>query len=81
MKVNPAALTDMREARGLTKSALAVEAGMSLSYVSELESGAKPGSAKAIHLLAKALKCNALTLMADPNDRRDVLAATLDPAA
>lgn len=75
MKINRSALKDMREARGLSKSALAVQAGLSLSYVSEMESGQKPGSAKAIHLLADALRCNVTTLICNPNPTTDTAEA------
>ncbi|MEO5373710.1 MAG: helix-turn-helix domain-containing protein [Alphaproteobacteria bacterium] len=44
-----------REHRGLTATALAEAAGLSASYLSEIEARRKPGSVKAIAALAKAL--------------------------
>ncbi|HEY4252485.1 MAG TPA: helix-turn-helix transcriptional regulator [Roseomonas sp.] len=45
-----------REHRGLTASALAEAAGVSVSYISEIETGKKPGSAATLAKLAKALR-------------------------
>lgn len=67
MKLNRHALTSWREERGLSKSQLAVAAQISLSYLSELESGAKPGSAQVVRRLADALKVNVLVLVENPN--------------
>lgn len=44
-----------RELRGLSGAALAERAGVSPSYLSEIESGRKPGSAVALRDLALAL--------------------------
>ena len=44
-----------REQRGLTLSDLAARAGIAVSYLSEIESGRKPGSSRAFRKLAKAL--------------------------
>ena len=44
-----------REHRGLTARALAQVAGVSASYLSQIESGAKPGSTTALGKLARAL--------------------------
>ena len=44
-----------REQRGLTLSDLAARAGIALSYLSEIESGRKPGNSRAFQKLAKAL--------------------------
>ena len=44
-----------REQRGLTLSELAARAGIAVSYLSEIESGRKPGSVGAFRKLAKAL--------------------------
>lgn len=44
-----------REQRGLTLSALAAQAGVGPSYLSEIESGRKPGSIAAFRKLAEAL--------------------------
>ena len=45
-----------REHRGLTLTALAEMASVSVSYLSEIESGRKPGSAAAIRAVANALR-------------------------
>ena len=45
-----------REHRGLTLTALAAMAGVSVSYLSEIEGGRKPGSAAARRALAGALR-------------------------
>ena len=44
-----------REQRGLTLSALAARAGVAASYLSEIESGRKPGSVAAFRKLAETL--------------------------
>jgi DNA-binding XRE family transcriptional regulator len=45
-----------REHRGLTLSTLAKSAGIAPSYLSEIEAGRKPGSARALATLAKTLR-------------------------
>jgi DNA-binding transcriptional regulator YiaG len=45
-----------REHRGLTLTALAAMAGVSVSYLSEIESGRKPGSAGARRAVAGSLR-------------------------
>lgn len=45
-----------REHRGLTQTALAEIAGVSVSYLSEIECGRKPGSAAALRAVADALR-------------------------
>lgn len=50
-----AALTILRERKGLTQAALAVSAGISKTYLNEIEKGKKPGSVEAIKKLAVAL--------------------------
>ena len=52
MEIERSALTAIRERSGFTKSKLAVEAGISLQYLCDLESGYRKGSNPAI---AKAL--------------------------
>jgi len=49
------ALTIWRERSGMTQKALAEAAGMSQSYVNEIEGGKKPGSAAGLAQLAAAL--------------------------
>lgn len=75
MKINPAALRDMREARGMSLSDLQTEVSairggdrpVSLSYLSEMESGRKPGSPRMVKLLAQALRCSTATLLLAPS--------------
>jgi DNA-binding XRE family transcriptional regulator len=45
-----------REHRGLTQAALAASAGISKTYLSEIESRRKPGSVAAMTALARALR-------------------------
>jgi DNA-binding XRE family transcriptional regulator len=45
-----------REHRGLTLSTLAKSAGIAPSYLSEIEAGRKPGSARALAALASTLR-------------------------
>lgn len=72
MRINRTALTDLREAHGLSKSALAVEAEISLSYLSELESGAKENvSGEVLRKLANALACHRTSLVASPEQLRE----------
>lgn len=63
MQINRHALTDLREARRLTKRELAELAGISQSYLTELEKGDKPGSPKTIGKLADALAVRELSLL------------------
>lgn len=53
-----------REHRGLTLGALAKEAAIAQSYVSEVENGKKPGSVRALSTLAKALRVDIEDLLA-----------------
>lgn len=55
-----------RQHRGLTARALAALAGLSSSYLSEIETGKKPGSVKALHALATALEVDVDDLVPDP---------------
>lgn len=55
-----------RQHRGLTARALAAKAGLSTSYLSEIETGKKPGSVKALHALATALEVDLDDLVPDP---------------
>jgi len=49
------ALTILRERKSLTQAALATLAGISKTYLNEIEKGKKPGSVEAIRKLAAAL--------------------------
>ena len=53
-----------REHRGLALGALAREAGIAQSYVSEIENGRKRGSVRALAALAKALRVDIEDLLA-----------------
>lgn len=53
-----------REYRGLTLSALAKASDVAPSYLSEIEAGKKPGSAKALAALAKTLRVSIEDLLA-----------------
>jgi DNA-binding XRE family transcriptional regulator len=53
-----------REYRGLTLSALARQAGIAQSYVSEIEHGRKRGSVRALAALARALRVDIEDLLA-----------------
>lgn len=52
--------------QGLTQDALAVEAGMTRSYLSDLERGTRNPSVNALGLLARALKVRASDLLCEP---------------
>lgn len=53
-----------RERRSLTQRALAARAGISVSYISEIESRRKPGSVAALASLARALDISIEDLVA-----------------
>lgn len=55
-----------REHRGMTLRVLATASGLSVSYLSEIETGKKPGSASAIHALALQLGVPMESLMDRP---------------
>ena len=52
-----------RQRQGLTQEALAVEAGMTRSYLSDLERGTRNPSVHALGLLARALRVGAADLL------------------
>ncbi len=54
---------------GLTQDALAVEAGMTRSYLSDLERGTRNPSVNALGLLARALKVEAADLLRHPSEQ------------
>lgn len=66
MQVNPDALTSIRELSGYKKSRLASLAGISPSYLTEMEKGDKPGSPDVIKKLADALACPVAALICMP---------------
>ncbi len=55
-----------REHRGLTLASLAEKSGVGLSYISEIETGKKPGSVAAMRSLAAALGVDLDDLVAAP---------------
>lgn len=54
-----------RHYRGLTQQALANAAGIGTSYISQIESGAKTGSVKALRRIADALRVDVDDLIGD----------------
>lgn len=59
-----------REKRGLTQRELAEQAEVSASYLAEIETGKKPGSAAALGRLAGVLAVPMENLLSHPADRR-----------
>jgi DNA-binding XRE family transcriptional regulator len=59
-----------REKRGLTQRALAEQADVSASYLAEIETGKKPGSAAALGKLARVLAVPMENLLSHPPYRR-----------
>jgi transcriptional regulator with XRE-family HTH domain len=57
-----------REYRGLTLSALAKSADVPASYLSEIENGKKPGSARALGAIAKVLRVDIEDLLTGAPD-------------
>lgn len=68
---------DLRKARGLTVDQLANMAGLSKSYLSEIENGKKQINGRRLEALAAALHAQPTDLIADPDVSAD-LAAHLD---
>ena len=56
MKINPCALTELRERSGYSKSALAREAGIGVGTVADLESGRRNASPEMVRRLAAVLR-------------------------
>lgn len=67
-------IKELRQAAGLTVEALADRAGMSKSYLSEIENGVKQANARVLELLARALNCTVVDLI----DQADTDPAILD---
>ena len=57
-----------RDKRGLSQRALAEQAGVSPSYLAEIETGKKPGSADALRKLSRVLEIPMENLMSQPNE-------------
>lgn len=73
-------IKEIRKARGLTVEALADRAGLSKSYLSELENGKKNANAPRIEAIARALGVTPFELIDDsglPADLREHLAVLL----
>ncbi|HEX6468448.1 MAG TPA: helix-turn-helix transcriptional regulator, partial [Streptosporangiaceae bacterium] len=58
----PAAVTYAREQAGLTRTQLAVACGVSLSLISEIESGSRNATPAMLNKLADALNCPRVVL-------------------
>ncbi len=59
---DPQSVTEAREERGLTKTALARKVGVTLSLISEIEKGTRNAHPEMIRRLAKALRVPAYRL-------------------
>ncbi len=68
MRINPVALQVIRVLGGQSQSELARRTGISQSYISELESGDKPGSPAKLLILAKELGVPVAALLREPSD-------------
>lgn len=66
-------ITEFRKLRGLTVEALADQAGMSKSYLSEVANGKKQANARVLETLARALKCAPTDLIDDKSLSPDLL--------
>jgi len=64
-------LRRIRHAKGISQDALAYEAGMSRSYLSQLEKGAFYASLKIIGRLAYVLKVEPAEFLVRPKRKRD----------
>ena len=62
-------ITVWREHRGMTISALAEKAGLSQSYLSQIESGKREGRVGVLMRLARALSVDLEDLVVSPNER------------
>lgn len=67
VKINRFALQDWREERGLSLSALARDAGITPSFLCDIEKGRKQPSPATLNAIAGALKVRRGTLLLDPN--------------
>lgn len=63
---------EIRKERGLTTQQLADKAGMSQSYVSDIENGRKQLNARRMEALATALGVSPLDLLADPDVSEEI---------
>jgi transcriptional regulator with XRE-family HTH domain len=70
VKLNPAALTCLRERSGYSKNALARDMGISVGTVADLESGRRNASPRMARRLATALRVPIAALLADSGKGR-----------
>lgn len=69
MNLNRDALTTIRERSGLSRSGLAVRAGVDRSLIHRLENGERNASPTMVHKLAQALNCPVMALIhSDPDE-------------
>jgi transcriptional regulator with XRE-family HTH domain len=66
MRIHGPALREIRERSGLSVSALAESAGIRQPHLSNIEAGRRKPSPEVIVALAKALKCDLVCILADP---------------
>lgn len=67
MRINRHALRQIRERSGLSKTKLAMEAGVSTGTLNDLESGRRGGSDELIRKVAGALKVPVTAIIVDPD--------------
>lgn len=66
MRINPFALTEIRQRSGLTKSGLARTVDISPGHMSDIESGRRQPSPELTQRIARALKVPLPAILADP---------------
>lgn len=66
MQINPAALRTIRERSGYTVTALAAEAGIKQSHLSNIEAGRRKASPEVVKALAAALKIELPAILSAP---------------
>lgn len=69
----PTNLKKARKSRGLTQKSLANLSGLSVTTISNLESGKRPPSFNSLVLLAAAMKCSADEIIYGSSDQQNVL--------
>lgn len=66
-------LKELRQAKGLTQAVVAARAAISISYLSELESGKKGANSRRIEALARALGVSPVDLIDDRTISAEVI--------
>jgi len=61
-------IKELREKAGLTVEALAEQAGLSKSYMSEIQTGKKQANARVLENVARALGCSVIDLIDAQHD-------------